>query len=118
MRPAPAGLGLEHVAPERDFAENPADGGRIVPPDDVRQGVDRVAGRVETTRAQGIGHGVRPRTCFEGTALGERRLSHGPVEVVEDRAEPEAVGGLGHEPGTPTNDDLRRLAKRVTDLHE
>lgn len=118
MRAAPSGLRLEDVAPKRDLAEDAADGRRLVAADEIRQGVGRVAGGVETAVALGTGNRVRRRLPVGGVAVGKGRLPHVPEHVVEDRPEAKAGGRLGHDPGPPAPDGLRGFADGGPDLHQ
>lgn len=118
MRAAPSVLRLEHVAPERDLAEDATDGRRLVPADEIRQGVGRVAGGVETAVALATGNRVQRRLPVRVATVGKGRLPHVPEHVVEDRPEAKAGGRLGHDPGAPAPDGLRGLANGGSDLHQ
>jgi hypothetical protein len=67
-------------------------------------------------------HGVRREQLCEGILVpatrGERRLVAGPKDVVQDRGEPKARGGLGDDPRAPAEHQVGCLADRLSDFHQ
>ena len=101
------------MAPQRHLAENAADGVRLLSADQVRERVDRIAHRVEAAAALRTRHGV---VSTSRLARRNDRDVGAPHELVQHRAEPHAVGGLAHRPGTPAHDRARELADDVSCL--
>ena len=81
-------FGLEHVAPQRDLAEDAADRPLLVATARVRQCVDGIACGVEAAVALLAGHGMRRDRLGERVlvppALGDGRATVRPDEVVQD----------------------------------
>lgn len=122
MRRAPTAFRLQHVTPERDLAEDAADGAWLVAAARVRQCLDRIARGVEAAVATGAGYGMRRdrlgKRILVPPALGDDRLSVRPHELVQHRAEPETRRGLGDDPGTPARDRAAALANCASGLHQ
>ena len=122
MRSAPAGLGLEHVSPERHFAEDPANSAGLVAASRIRERVRSITRRMEAAAALAPRNGVRPngwgKRVLVQPALGENGPIGRPDEVVQDGAEPEPGRGLDHGPGPPADDGPAALAQRASGLHQ
>ena len=122
VRSAPAGLRLEHVSPERHFAEDPANSAGLVAASRIRERVRGVTRRVEAAAALPPRNGVRPhgggKRVLVQPALREDGPTGGPDEVVQDGAEPEAGRSLDHGPGPPPGDGTAAFAKRASGLHQ
>ena len=115
MRPAPARLGLDDLAPERDLTEDPANRVGLVTPAQVRQRIGRIPSRVKAAIADASGDWMRVERLSERIlvppALGQRRLADRPDQVVQDRAEPHPGRRLCDDPRAPADDRLGRLAE-------
>lgn len=115
MRPAPPGLRLQHVPPERHLTEHPAHSVRVVPANEIRQSVDRIADRMES--AQATGPGNRMHRTF-GDALRDNGIARRPDLLVQHRAEPQAGRRLPHGPCPPPDDGVGELANDLAALHQ
>jgi hypothetical protein len=121
VRSAPACLGLDDLSPERDLAEDAADGVRLVAAAQVRQRVDRIASGVEAAVADQAWNRMQREALRERilvlTTRGQGMFLRNPDDVVQHRAQPEPSGGLGHDPRAPANDRIQGFAQRVPGLH-
>jgi hypothetical protein len=76
------------VPPQRDLAEDPAHGSRLVAPTQIREDVDGIVSRVETALARRCRNRVRSdrqRERILVTAAGsDGGLTRRPDEVVQD----------------------------------
>lgn len=115
MRRAPPRLRLQHMPPQRHLTEHPAHRVRVVAANEIRQGVDRIADRVESAQATGPGNGMH-RTF--GDALRDNGIARLPDQLVQHRAEPQAGRRLPHGPCPPPDHGVGALANDLAALHQ
>jgi hypothetical protein len=122
VRRTPAALRFEDVAPEVHFAQDATHGVRLIAATRVRQRVDRVTRGVEAAVARNTGNrmctGLGRKRILVQPALGDQRPALRPDEVVQHRAEPQAVRRLSHDPRTPAGDSPAALTENSTGLHQ
>jgi hypothetical protein len=110
------------VSPERDLAEDAADGSGLVATAQVRERVDGVARRVEAAVARKSRHRMRRLPLGERilvlAAGGEGGAARLPHELVQDRTQAHARSRLRDHPSAPADDRLDRLANSPSDLHQ
>jgi len=113
-RCAPACLSLDDAPGERHLTEHAAESSCLVPSTQVRERIDRIVRRMESTRARALRGLVG---VLLGTG-GDRRGGRRPHRVVEHRAEPDSRTRLPDRPDAPgTHTDAAHFADSFAGLH-